>query len=89
MAGDLLKTPVSKFFGITFLSRKVMVLVMVLIFSGVAFAHTAMNKFWGEVPVDMLLTGDVLIMKPLVVPEGVYPDYRPGHHSAFRENSQR
>lgn len=70
--------PVFNFFGITFLARKVMVLALVLTFSGAAFAHTAMNKFWGEVPVDMLLTGDVLIVKPLIVPEGVTLTIDPG-----------
>lgn len=102
MAGDFLKTftffsgekkvnkekPELKFFGITFLSRKVMVLIMVLTFSGVAFAHNAMNKFWGEVPVDMLLTGDVLIVRPLVVPEGVTLTIDPGTVVRFERSAK-
>jgi hypothetical protein len=36
-----------------------------------AYAHSPMNRFWGEVPVDMTLAGDVLIVKPLIVPEDV------------------
>lgn len=83
-----MKTPVLKFFGITFLARKVMVLVLVLTFSGVAFAHTAMNKFWGEVPVDMLLTGDVLIVKPLIVPEGVTLTIDPGTVVRFEKTAK-
>ena len=47
------------------------IISFLLLLSGPAHAHTAMNKFWGEVPVDMLLTGDVLIVRPLIVPEGV------------------
>ncbi len=70
--------PLFQFFGTTFLVRKVVILVLVLGFSGVAFAHNALNRFWGEVPVDMLLTGDVLIMKPLIVPEGVTLTIDPG-----------
>ncbi|HLB25899.1 MAG TPA: hypothetical protein VJM83_06185 [Nitrospirota bacterium] len=46
-------------------------LTLLLGFAGAAFAHSALNRFWGEVPVDMLLSGDVLIVKPLVVPEDV------------------
>ena len=44
----------------------------------VAFAHSATNRFWGEVPVDMLLSGDVLIVKPLVVPQDVTVTIEPG-----------
>ena len=52
--------------------KKIFLLIISFSFiSAAAFAHSAMNRFWGEVPVDMLLTGDVLIVKPLVVPEGV------------------
>lgn len=64
---------------LSFFQKKVgLALLLTLFLSGVAFAHTAMNKFWGEVPVDMLLTGDVLIVKPLVVPEGVTLTIDPG-----------
>jgi len=82
--------PVLKFFGITFLTRKVIVLALVLTlcFSGVALAHTAMNKFWGEVPVDMLLTGDVLIVKQLVVPEGVTLTIDPGTVVRFEKTAR-
>ena len=80
--------PGLEFFGITFLSRKVMVLVLVLTFSGIAFAHTAMNKFWGEVPVDMLLSGDVLIVKPLIVPEGVTLTIDPGTVVRFEKTAK-
>jgi hypothetical protein len=53
-------------------------LILVLCISGAAFAHSAMDRFWGEVPVDMLLSGDVLIVKPLIVPEGVTLTIDPG-----------
>lgn len=36
-----------------------------------ALAHSALNRYWGEVPVDMLLSGDVLVVKTLTVPEGI------------------
>jgi hypothetical protein len=56
-----------------------MVLVfLLLLFPVLAFAHSATNRYWGEVPVDMLLSGDVLIVKPLVVPEGVTLTVEPG-----------
>lgn len=43
-----------------------------------AFAHSAMDRFWGEVPVDMRVSGDVLITKTLVVPEDVTLTIEPG-----------
>jgi len=36
-----------------------------------ALAHSAMDRFWGEVPVDMQISGDVLVTKELVVPPDV------------------
>jgi hypothetical protein len=53
-------------------------LIFVLCLFSLAFAHGAMDRFWGEVPVDMLLSGDVLIVKPLIVPEGVTLTIYPG-----------
>ena len=45
---------------------------MILIASAPAvWAHSALNRFWGEVPVDMMISGDVLVVKPLIVPVGV------------------
>ncbi len=73
---------------VTFLEREVMVFAFVLIFSGIAYAHTAMNRFWGEVPVDMLLSGDVLIVKPLIVPEGVTLTIDPGTVVRFERSSK-
>ncbi len=43
-----------------------------------AFAHSAMDRFWGEVPVDMQISGDVLVTKTLVVPEDVTLTIEPG-----------
>lgn len=63
-------------------------MVLTLCFSGVAFAHNAMNKFWGEVPVDMLLTGDVLIVKPLIVPDGVTLTIDPGTVVRFEKTTK-
>jgi len=54
--------------------------------SGHASAHSAMNRFWGEVPVDMTLTGDVLIVKPLIVPEGVTLTFEPGTVVRFEKS---
>ncbi len=51
---------------------------MFLLLPALAYAHSATNRFWGEVPVDMLLSGDVLIVKPLVVPEDVTLTIDPG-----------
>ena len=62
--------------------------MLTLCFFGVAFAHTAMNKFWGEVPVDMLLAGDVLIVKPLIVPEGVTLTIDPGTVVRFEKTGK-
>jgi hypothetical protein len=53
-------------------------LFLILAFPVVVFSHSAMNRFWGEVPVDMLLSGDVLVVKTLVVPEGVTLSIEPG-----------
>ncbi|MGA2192811.1 MAG: hypothetical protein ABSG42_05460, partial [Nitrospirota bacterium] len=51
---------------------------IVLSVSAAAYGHNAMNRFWGEAPVDMLLSGDVLIVKTLTVPEGVKLTIDPG-----------
>jgi len=48
-----------------------MVVLFFTLAASVAWAHSAMNRFWGEVPVDILISGDVLVVKPLIVPEGV------------------
>lgn len=73
----------------SFFQKKVgLALLLTLFLSGVAFAHTAMNKFWGEVPVDMLLTGDVLIVKPLIVPEGVTLTIDPGTVVRFERSAK-
>jgi len=53
-------------------------LILLLAFPAMLFAHSAMNRFWGEVPVDMLLSGDVLVVKTLTVPEGVTLTIEPG-----------
>jgi len=45
--------------------------IFLLSFPSALFAHSAMDRFWGEVPVDMLISGDVLVVKTLTVPEGV------------------
>ena len=52
--------------------------LLVLCFSAPALAHSPMNRFWGEVPVDMDLSGDILIVKTLTVPKGVTLTIEPG-----------
>jgi hypothetical protein len=64
-----------------------LVFIAILGISGLAFAHGAMDRFWGEVPVDMLLSGDVLIVKPLIVPEGVTLTIDPGTVVRFEKFS--
>jgi len=68
------------------LKRFFLSLILIIVFTGVAFGHSAMNRFWGEVPVDMLLTGDVLIVKPLVVPEDVTLTIEPGTVVRFEKS---
>lgn len=63
-------------------------LILFLCLSAAAFAHSPMNRFWGEVPVDMLLTGDVLIVKPLTVPEGVTLTIDPGTIVRFEKSAK-
>ncbi len=63
-------------------------LILTLGFAVAAFAHSPMNRFWGEVPVDMLLTGDVLIVKPLIVPEGVTLTIDPGTVVRFEKSAK-
>ncbi|MHB8173553.1 MAG: hypothetical protein ACYDFU_03715 [Nitrospirota bacterium] len=59
--------------------RKIILSVFVfLCFSGIALAHSPMNRFWGEVPVDMDLSGDILIVKTLTVPACVKLTIEPG-----------
>ncbi len=59
--------------------RKIILSAFVfLCFSGIALAHSPMNRFWGEVPVDMDLSGDILIVKTLTVPAGVKLTIEPG-----------
>ena len=53
-------------------------LLLVLCFSVLALAHSPMNRFWGEVPVDMDLSGDILIVKTLTVPKDVTLTIEPG-----------
>jgi len=54
------------------LNRKIAVFAVVFVTAATfAYAHSPMNRFWGDVPVDMELGGDVLIVKTLVVPEDV------------------
>ncbi len=53
-------------------------LLLILCLSTPATAHSPMNRFWGEVPVDMDLSGDILIVKTLTVPEGVKLTIEPG-----------
>ncbi len=53
-------------------------LLLILCFSVPASAHSPMNRFWGEVPVDMDLSGDILIVKTLTVPKGVTLTIEPG-----------
>ncbi len=53
-------------------------LLLILCFSAPASAHSPMNRFWGEVPVDMDLSGDILIVKTLTVPKGVTLTIEPG-----------
>jgi hypothetical protein len=62
----------------TLMKKFPLALIFVLCLTSLAFAHGAMDRFWGEVPVDMLLSGDVLIVKPLIVPEGVTLTIDPG-----------
>ena len=91
MASDLItQRKAEAWFSLsTFFQKKVgFALVLFMCFSGVAFAHNAMNKFWGEVPVDMLLTGDVLIVKPLIVPEGVTLTIDPGTVVRFEKTAK-
>ncbi len=53
-------------------------LLLILCFSVPALAHSPMNRFWGEVPVDMDLSGDILIVKTLTVPKDVKLTIEPG-----------
>jgi len=53
-------------------------LAAIALAASVAYGHSALNRFWGEVPVDMLLSGDVLIVKTLVVPQDVTLTIEPG-----------
>jgi hypothetical protein len=61
-------------------------LILVFGFSAAASGHSAMDRFWGELPVDMLLTGDVLVVKPLIVPEDVTLTIGPGTVVRFEKN---
>ncbi len=60
------------------MKRLFLSLILVLTLPALAGAHSAMNRFWGEVPVDMLLSGDVLVVRTLTVPEGVTLTIDPG-----------
>ncbi|HEX9861390.1 MAG TPA: hypothetical protein VGB23_09310 [Nitrospirota bacterium] len=51
--------------------RAFLTIPAIMLIASAALAHSPMNRFWGEVPVDMLLSGDVLITKPLIVPKDV------------------
>lgn len=55
----------------------------VLAVSTIAYAHSATNRFWGEVPVDMLLSGDVLVVRTLEVPPDVTLTVEPGTFVRF------
>jgi hypothetical protein len=60
------------------MKRIAVILYLMVLVPSLVRAHSALNRFWGEVPVDMLITGDVLIVKPLVVPEDVTLTVEPG-----------
>ncbi|MBI5695047.1 MAG: hypothetical protein HZC51_04780 [Nitrospirae bacterium] len=60
------------------MTRLLVTVALVLAVTAPAIAHTASNRFWGEVPVDMLLSGDALIVKPLVVADDVTLTIEPG-----------
>jgi hypothetical protein len=63
------------------LRRRINILSLIAalcLFPAAALAHSGMNRYWGEVPVDMLLSGDVLVVKTLTVPEGVTLTIEPG-----------
>jgi len=69
-----------------FLLRKIAPAVAAVIaISSLAYAHSPMNRFWGEVPVDMELGGDVLIVRTLVVPEDVTLTIEPGTIVRFED----
>ena len=63
-----------------------MLLAMSFLAAATAYAHAAMDRFWGEVPVDMLITGDVLVVKTLTVPEGVTLTIAPGTIVRFEKS---
>jgi hypothetical protein len=62
-------------------------LFVVIVFPVVAFSHSAMDRFLGEVPVDMQLSGDVLVVRTLVVPEGVTLTISPGTVVRFEKSA--
>jgi len=74
---EMKETPVKKF---------LLSLTLILVTTALAYAHSALNRFWGEVPVDMLLSGDVLVVKTLVVPEGVTLTIEPGTVVRFEKS---
>lgn len=58
--------------------RVLPILAFTTLLATAAVAHSPMNRFWGEVPVDMQISGDVLIVKPLIVPRDVTLTVEPG-----------
>ncbi len=62
--------------------------LLVLCFSVPALAHSPMNRFWGEVPVDMDLSGDILIVKTLTVPKDVTLTIEPGTIVRFEPSAK-
>lgn len=53
------------------MKKYLLISLLILLSATAAWPHSALNRFWGEVPVDMLLSGDVLIANTLVVPRDV------------------
>jgi len=58
--------------------RIVFLIMALFAIPAAAFAHSAMDRFWGEVPVDMTISGDVLVTRPLTVPQDVTLTIEPG-----------
>jgi hypothetical protein len=58
--------------------RIVLIILAFIVVPAAAYAHSAMDRFWGEVPVDMTISGDVLVTKPLIIPEDVTLTIEPG-----------
>jgi len=69
--------------------RILLLIIAVVAIPVAAFAHSAMDRFWGEVPVDMTISGDVLVTRPLTVPRDVTLTIEPGTVVRFEgsENS--